>query len=131
MEEAFQEARRLDVMNDSDDDAPDQDDENSSAKKTQNFLDEDYNESKAAKSEDQKPAEINEEEVKDEIETAKKEEDGNGLDGRDENSEPQFKSRQSEEFWDYNKKIEEKLKCHEDGEALNNLFEDKEELQKI
>lgn len=36
--------------------------------------------------------------------------------------------KQSEEFWDYNKKIDEQLKCHEDGEALNNLFENKEEM---
>lgn len=46
-----------------------------------------------------------------------------------ETKEPQ--TRQSEEFWDYNKKMEEQLKCYEDGEALNNLFEDKDELLRI
>jgi hypothetical protein len=37
------------------------------------------------------------------------------------------KAKQSEEFWDYSKKTKEQIKCYEDGEALNSLFEDKHE----
>lgn len=38
--------------------------------------------------------------------------------------------KHSEEFWDYNKEVEVMKKCHEEGEALNNLFENKFEERK-
>lgn len=40
-------------------------------------------------------------------------------------------TKQSEEFWDYNKKVEEQLRCYAEGEALNNLFDDKDEEKRL
>lgn len=43
------------------------------------------------------------------------------------NSETTLQNKPSEEFWNYNKRIEEQLKIIEQGEAMNNLFEDKDQ----